>query len=612
MRLFFFLLLLSTALPVFAQGVGDVRHDLIKQVYHVNRDLTYRVDITKKTTLLSETAIQQGQQDSQNFYPSYEKVKVLAAYVTQPNGKRINVPKDNIYTRSVTSNLDAPDFDPEYETTVVFPQLVPGSQTTIKWQITEMEAPSLGFNIRSDINFEDATTQQIIKIIAPKDLTLHTNKRGGYHVSKTYTPSKQIITAILNHEPAHKLADHSVSVNDLAPVFLASTLDSWQEIGNDYWYYAHDKSEVTPAIKRLAKQIAGNKTGLDAAKALNDWVASNIQYVNIPLNGGTGFVPHTANQIVKNGFGDCKDHVTLLQALLKVYGIAAQQVLIGWDNSYRALPLWNPDQFNHVIIYLPKYHIYSNPTSATTPFGQLDKYLANKFVILIGKQSTLAHTPKNLANNNRYDLNANINLKRDGSLVAKGNLVMTDNTADFFRGMLRDSKDKLKSTANNMLAQTNTAGYGMIQPKSTDPLAKSMLATFSWHSPQAINMDSTLYFQVPTGIDFRDPHYLYTFINQELIDFPMILGAQNLAWQYTLHFPKEYRIVQMPKPVNAHNTAGDFQASYKIIDDTLRVTRVLTFNHNIYSPQQYVDLKTLIRTTVKDAEATIVLKKRSA
>ena len=78
---------------------------------------------------------------------------------------------------------------------------------------------------------------------------------------------------------------------------------------------------VTPAISALAKELTSGVTD-DRAKVrkLYNWVSRNIRYVAVYVAEG-GFVPHSAQSILDNRYGDCKDHVTLLEALLAAVGI---------------------------------------------------------------------------------------------------------------------------------------------------------------------------------------------------------------------------------------------------------------------------------------------------
>jgi hypothetical protein len=49
--------------------------------------------------------------------------------------------------------------------------------------------------------------------------------------------------------------------------------------------------------------------------------------------GNGGYEPHDAATVLENRYGDCKDHVALLEALLKAKGIASVPVLVGSSST---------------------------------------------------------------------------------------------------------------------------------------------------------------------------------------------------------------------------------------------------------------------------------------
>ena len=48
---------------------------------------------------------------------------------------------------------------------------------------------------------------------------------------------------------------------------------------------------------------------------LYHWVSRNIRYVALNIDVG-GFVPRPAQAVLEHRYGDCKDHVVLLEAAL--------------------------------------------------------------------------------------------------------------------------------------------------------------------------------------------------------------------------------------------------------------------------------------------------------
>ena len=126
----------------------------------------------------------------------------------------------------------------------------------------------------------------------------------------------------------------------------------------------------------MADEITAGTSGRrEQAQKIYDWVSTHIRYVAVFLGNG-GYEPHEAIKILENGYGDCKDHVVLLEALLKAKGIASVPVLINSGNRYRAPETATPALFNHVLSYLPEFDLYADSTTGVAPFGTLpaDEY----------------------------------------------------------------------------------------------------------------------------------------------------------------------------------------------------------------------------------------------
>lgn len=80
--------------------------------------------------------------------------------------------------------------------------------------------------------------------------------------------------------------------------------------------------ERTPSHKKLIK-----KSSFAEARALYDWVATHITYAGNCIGIGA-VVPRDLPFVLDNRMGDCKDHATLLQALLAARGIKSTQALV--------------------------------------------------------------------------------------------------------------------------------------------------------------------------------------------------------------------------------------------------------------------------------------------
>jgi hypothetical protein len=158
---------------------------------------------------------------------------------------------------------------------------------------------------------------------------------------------------------------------DRVPRVFASSLQDWNAFGHAWAALVADKVAVTPRIQSLADRLtAGVSDRREQARRLYDWVSTNIRWVAIHIGNGT-VVPHDADQVLENGYGDCQDQVMLLVALMHAKGLAAEPVLINLGNSYSLPAAAVLGAFTHCITYLPDWRIYADTTAGGAPFGTL-------------------------------------------------------------------------------------------------------------------------------------------------------------------------------------------------------------------------------------------------
>jgi Flp pilus assembly protein TadD len=131
------------------------------------------------------------------------------------------------------------------------------------------------------------------------------------------------------------------------PDVQVTTFASWEEVGK--WYGALQKTqlEITPSIRAKANELTnGLKSDEEKIHAIYNFVSLKYHYIGLDFGIGR-YQPHAADDVLDNGYGDCKDKHTLLAALLKAAGIEAWPALI--HSSRRLDPdVPSPAQFNYV------------------------------------------------------------------------------------------------------------------------------------------------------------------------------------------------------------------------------------------------------------------------
>ncbi len=609
-----FLLPLLLALPARAATV-HVRYDRSVDSFEVHQDLSYVLTSTLDATLLTPRGLRQGERSRRNFYPDHQSLEVLEAWVEQPDGSRVVVEKSSIFTRPSAAAQGAPGFSGAQTTTVLFPQLRLGSRIHIKWRLEQKTPPLLGFSALSEAGFEVQTVSDETVITLPASVTLRWSKRGPFEVTDTTADGVRRITATIRDVAPRERERDMVALSDFVPLFAATTLPDLAAVGAIYFRESEGRAVVTPEIARQAALIVGDKTGLAAAQAIYDWVAGNIRYVAIYLDPNDGWVPHAASAVLAAGYGDCKDHVVIMQALLAARGIKAEAAIIDWGDRTRDLPLPLPSQFNHAIVYLPAFNRFANPTDPYSSFDALERRLSGKTVVLATPAGAVMRTPAATPADNRYSISQRIVIAVDGTLSGHARITASANLDSGLRTAVANSSS-LTDLAERVLAKTPEGGFGTFIAGNPRDLDRPFPLEADWHSPQAVTFQGnagqgrTAYLRVPAGVDIEPANALRTKLSPPgMRQTPILAGVGEYDWNTTLVLPAGMRVMQLPDAVRLATSAGSYTATYIRAGAEVQVSRRLVIERDVVAPGHYEALEKLLLAPIDDARSVMVLER---
>ncbi len=384
---------------------------------------------------LTTTGVEALQKFDLSFTQGYERLSVRA-YTLKKNGQRIDIPQDTMLQGR--GNSTQPGFEDTMNLTVVFPSLEIGDQAVL---ITKSEqlvpwfpdvfAFTQAFPLQvavKEANFaftsqgRDGDFRIDVKgVQADAPLSAGGKTRRAWHF-------RNDTTRIPDPEAVEELVDR--------PHVAISTVRSWSDMAALYVQVFKDRTEVTPEITKLADELTtGEKDKRAQARKLYDWVSSHIRYVNIVLGAG-GFIPHKASDVLKNGYGDCKDHVMLLEALLAAKGIKSSPVLIrAAEKTYKLPPVPSPYVFDHLISYIPDFQLFLDSTAQYAQFGVLPASDAGKEVVIVSSGKT-ARTPAVTAANSSMSATSAVTVNADGSADTETKFLATGAMAVEMRGFM--------------------------------------------------------------------------------------------------------------------------------------------------------------------------------
>ena len=362
-----------------------------------------------------------------------QDLQVTSAYTLKPDGTKLPVSPDAILVRQKA--MPSPFFSDLKEKVILFPNVEPGD-TLVYDSVIQSQARIPGqFYFGAHIPRAIEIDSDTITFVTPKSLPL-TFDPYGFAVQKTAEGGNLVYTIrYVNRTPALELPQYLSDLDHGQRVF-ASSVGTFDALAAGYEPLISTKLAVTPTIIAKANEItAGITDRREQARKLYEWVSAHVRYIALFFGDG-GIVPHSADSILANGYGDCKDHTVLYSALLKAKGIASEPVIINATNGYFLPQVPQLLTFNHMIVWLPEFGLYADTTSNTTPFGALPPTDYGKPVIRVGGEvGALQHTPLLTEAEATYSSSSALKLDSEGKLSGTHIATATGAMSGVLRGM---------------------------------------------------------------------------------------------------------------------------------------------------------------------------------
>lgn len=210
------------------------------------------------------------------------------------------------------------------------------------------------------------------------------------------------------------------------PKHERKVLESLKELHG--WYHGFLKSAATAdtfLVNNLADTITyGLFSDFDKAKAIFNWVQSNIKYVAIE-DGYSGFIPRRADDVIRKRYGDCKDMANLIVELMRGVGLDARHIWIGTRSiSYTYNDVHTPIVDNHMIagVYIDKKFHVLDATGQFMPFGMPTSFIQGKLGLVEDGESFLLHPILKVENELNTVVDTLTIRVDNNSLVSKGSL----------------------------------------------------------------------------------------------------------------------------------------------------------------------------------------------
>jgi transglutaminase-like putative cysteine protease len=583
--------------------------------YDVNADGSFVESQKWSMVVLKESALEKRKTASITFSTSVAKGEILDAYTLKKSGQRIDAPKSS-YQVTVNDGYDnaSPLYSDETTISVVFPDLAVGDTTVFSFRITNSEGMfpdqfSMAHGFSRFLPYDDVR----IRVVAPKAMELRHEAYFLTPEKPQETDGKQVLEWTYQNRSPEKWtpADSGISFVGEEPSLYVSTFGSYREIAEAYGSRATPKAAATGRVKTLAAQIVADRIAPDAqARALYDWVARNISYGGNCIGIGA-VVPRDLDVVLDNRMGDCKDHATLLQALLAARDIESEQALVNAGSRYDLPNVPVVATINHVINYLPGLNLYLDATASTVPFGMLPESLGEKPVLLVSHFREGAKIPSTARYGHEQVMRTKIRINPDGTATGTTRVSLRGLPATGMREAMRNLRsDQEEFAVRSSLESQGVHGSGTLQ--KDDP--KELLDVYSYNV--SFNLEDLLVVASTTGMPIKPVVYsmfpIEAFTGNAYEPTPkkatVCYGGRSVE-EYVYEFPDSMTIVGFPKDFEYSGPALDYRATYRKSGNTLTVTRDLRdkTTSNICSPEHVADYQKSARNILRDLRSQVLI-----
>jgi|GEM_PF-6026958 len=284
-------------------------------------------------------------------------------------------------------------------------------------------------------------------------------------------------------------------------VWISAAGNSWADEADEYFKTVTSLDDESPEATAKAKEILGDKfSDEEAVHKLAAFVRDSLTYHGIEF-GVRAMIPNTCDDILRNRYGDCKDHSYLLMKMLRASGVDANLALI---DSSRNINIKVPDsgQFDHMIVYLPNFH--GGHFIDTTDKGCSDAYeplyLEGCPALILDKANPRIETVRsNPMGANGFNIDRTVKIDASGDAIVTERARFSGLWAGTMRSYLRDKTPvEYAPYLLNSIYVSELDGVKSITARNLDDLDKDVELEYQFRLKNAFTIiDGKLIGSIP-------------------------------------------------------------------------------------------------------------------
>lgn len=235
-------------------------------------------------------------------------------------------------------------------------------------------------------NYQFSFTTLADKTIYSKSYQTHpeqsVNTQNGEWLTRTWQMNNVAEIVVERRMPrGHKVR----------PEMMISTQKDWAVVDQWTWNKVEDKLAESINVKAAVAELAlGQHANYQQkVQAVYQHLQDKVRYVFAHLGRG-GYDPHYPDEVIKAGYGDCKDQTVLAVAMLRELGIESYPALVetprNGDSDTELVRLI----FDHMIVYIPEQdghkELWLDTTGDRGLFPGMSNFMVGQNALIVNGQ----------------------------------------------------------------------------------------------------------------------------------------------------------------------------------------------------------------------------------
>lgn len=528
-------------------------------------------------------------QVSISFDPNREKVKILHARSLASNGEIHNLQPEQIKISKDSSG--SVHFNNEQSISFSIPEVGVGSLVDYCYEVEEYNPFDADlFSGRCYLQFSRPVGETVLRVSVPIDHKLNYLIRNFPEASGTPV----IVEAIDSIVYTWKIS------SDMPPIISEPRMPPFRDIAPCIYYslhkdhqYMHSKLkpmyekrfELTDDVKAKVDQLVKDCKNLEEKIAkLYYFCQQEIRYISIKSNLASNQVGHSADETLKNKYGDCTDKGMLLAVMLKHIGIEAYPVLVLTNTAGKSVRDLGIFDDNHCIteIHLDGriFYLDATATDFRYPYLRSDDHEANARNVILGTQKTVPLPPPE---DNATISNRKLRLEADGTTHIDVEATYNGPTESSHRERARNLKPEEYEKMIRRSISAQTADYILEVATHSNPL--DFTTQYRNHTVYTLNR-----FAPKSGkyMIFSVPYFELSFPEVSLAKrkYGIQHRTSSLNTEHlSIKLPKGYSVKYLPPALRVQSPYVEFEVIYDQQGDQIDITRKLAF------PRRYIPVE---------------------